>query len=269
MNFIDTHAHLNFSNFAQNYKEVIERARKSGVRAIINVGTSEKSSKKAIEIAHEYDKGVYASVSLHPIYAHKKFDYQAMKKLAEDKKVIAIGETGLDYHYDSENRERKKEVFRQILKLGQELEKPFIFHCREARDDFISEIKKYAPFFKSGRLRGVMHCFPGDWNFAKEVLDLGLAISYTGLITFTKREDQLEAVRKIPLERLMIETDCPFMAPEPYRGKTNEPRYVIEIAKKIAELKNISLEKVADQTTKNAMEFFKIQLFDSDSAVAQ
>ncbi len=123
-------------------------------------------------------------------------------------------------------------------------------------------IKDYAPDFKSGQMRGVAHCFPGDWDFAKEILDLGLMISYTGLITFTKREDQLVVVRKIPLEKLMIETDCPFMAPEPYRGRTNDPKYVIEVAKKIAEIKNISLEKVADQTTKNAIEFFGIELMD-------
>lgn len=260
--FIDTHAHLNFSEFAENYKEVIERARAAGVEAIINVGTSETTSKRAIEIARKFPKGIYASVALHPIYAHKKFDYGSMKKLASDDKVVAIGETGLDYHYNDDNHQRKKDIFKQMLRLGQELKKPFIFHCREAKSDFMEIIKGYQADFKSGKLRGVMHCFPGDWDFAKEVLDLGLMISYTGLVTFTKRQDQLEAVKKIPLEKLMIETDCPFMAPEPYRGKTNEPRYVVEIARKIAELKNISIDEVGEQTTNNAIDFFGIELMD-------
>ncbi len=262
MDFVDTHAHLNFSHFKENYREVIERARKSGVRAIINVGTSEKASRRAIEIANEYEKGVYATVSLHPIYAHKEFDYKKMKELASDEKVVAIGETGLDYHYNSDNIERKKEVFREVIKLGLELKKPFIFHCREARDDFMEIIDKYRSKLKSGQIRAVMHCFPGDRDFAKEVLDLGMMISYTGLVTFTKRDDQIEAVKNIPLDRLMIETDCPFMAPEPFRGKTNEPKYVVEIAKKIAEIKNISVEKVASKTTKNAIDFFGIELMD-------
>jgi TatD DNase family protein len=268
--FVDTHAHLNFPEFAKNYREVIERAKKAGVRTIICASADIKTSKRAIEIANEYPKGIYAAVGIHPIHADQN-NFQELKKLTKDKKVVAIGETGLDYkeiqnakvkmQNDKEKlKNNQKELFESHLEIAKKIGKPLIFHCRDGRSDFVKIIKKYAGDFKSGRMRGVMHCFPGNWDFAREILDLGMMISYTGLITFTKREDQLEAVKKIPLERLMIETDCPFMAPEPYRGQRNEPAYVLEIAKKIAELKNISVDKVAETTTKNAMEFFGVAL---------
>jgi len=267
--FVDTHAHLNFPEFKDDYQKVVKRARKAGVRAIINVGTSYDASRRAIEIAHEYPKGIYASVALHPIYAHKEFDYQAMKKLASDEKVVAIGETGLDFSRSEKTKDLQKKLFERHLVLAREIRKPLIFHCRDGRSDFVKIIKKYAGDFESARIRGVVHCFTGDWEFAKEILDLNLMISYIGIITFTKNLEQIEAVKKIPLDRLMIETDSPLVAPEPYRGKINEPAYVVEIAKKIAELKNISIEEVAEQTTKNAVEFFKIQLLDGDSVVIQ
>lgn len=260
--FIDTHAHLNFSHFKENYQEVIRRARAAGVRAIINVGAQIGSTKSAIKIASEYEKGMYATCAVHPIHADENFTKEELEKLAEDRKVVAIGETGLDYYRIKVLKNVQKKVLFDHIELAKKIKKPLIFHCREAKNDFLDVISQYQDDFKSGRLKGVMHCFPGGWDFAREVLDLGMMISYTGLITFTKDINQIEAVKKIPLEKLMIETDCPFMTPTPFRGKTNEPKYIIEIAKKIAELKKISLEKVADQTTKNAIEFFGIELMD-------
>ena len=267
------------------------------MRAIINVGTSEKTSRKAIEIANEYEKGVYfkmdrprgsedtrrnkiqgrppvavyASVSLHPIYASKEFNYDKFLDMARDKKVVAIGETGLDYWHIQNDKERQKDyqkkLFKLHLDLAKEMGKPLILHCRNAKEDFMKILDKYAPDFKSGQMRGVVHCFSGDSAFAKAILDLNLFISFTGIITYPKNEELCKVIHKIPLDKMMIETDSPYIAPQAFRGKRNEPAYVLEIAKKIAELKNISVEEVANQTTKNAVEFFGIQLFDDGPSV--
>ena len=252
--YIDTHAHLNFEAFKSDYKETIERAFIDDVRAIINVGSNLETSKKAIEIAEKYDKGVYAAIGLHPIHARgEKFDEAEFLKLAKNEKVVALGETGLDYYYDKLTAELQKEIFRKFLKMSQVVSKPVILHSRDAGEDVLSVLMEEQP-----EPRGVMHCFPGDWPYAKIILDIGLYISFTGLITFTKNSNTYEVLQKVPLERLMIETDCPFMSPEQYRGKRNEPAFVIEVAKKIAEIKKLPLEKVADQTSKNAIELFRL-----------
>jgi TatD DNase family protein len=261
--FIDTHAHLDFSHFKDDYKEVIERAKKTGVRAVICVGTSLKASKRAIEIANEYQKGIYATVSVHPIHVSRKpgFDYDLIKKLAKDKKVVAIGETGFDFHYHPEEILNQEKVFKDLLALAKDLRKPLIFHCREAREDFMQIVGNYASDFKLGRIRGVVHCFSDNLAFAKAILDLNLFISFTGIITYPKNEELQNVVREVPLNKMMIETDSPYIAPQSFRGERNEPVYVIEVAKKIAELKNISLEEVAKSTSKNAIEFFEIKLY--------
>ncbi|MGA2666587.1 MAG: TatD family hydrolase [Patescibacteria group bacterium] len=250
--FIDTHAHLNFEKFKDDYKEAIDRAFNADVRAIINVGSNLETSKKAIEITGEYPSGLYASIGLHPIHVKEEdFEISEYEKIVKNSKVVAVGETGLDY-YDHQSAEAQKELFRRHLNLAQKFAKPLILHSRDASDDVLSVLME-----EKNDLMGVMHCFQGNWNFAKVVLDLGLYISFTGLITFSKNSETMEVIENVPLDRLMIETDCPYMSPEPYRGRRNEPAFVVEIAKKIAEIKKLPLLKVAEQTSKNAEKLFK------------
>jgi TatD DNase family protein len=254
--FIDTHAHLNFEKFAKDYPAVIKRAFDANVKGIINVGSNLKTSKKAVGIANEYSNGVYAAIGLHPIHIkEEEFDENAFEKIAQNKKVVAIGETGLDYYYDKGTAPQQKELFRKHINFAQKISKPLILHSRDAGEDVLT-------FLMESRhdIRGVMHCYQEDWSFAKVILDMGLYLSFTGVITFSKNEKTFEAIREAPLERILIETDCPYMTPEPYRGKRNEPAYVIEVAKKIAELKKISLEEVAEQTSKNAIKLFGLDL---------
>jgi len=257
--YIDTHAHLNFEAFETDYREVIERAFAADIRAIINVGSNLKTSLEAIKIAEIFDKGIYTAVGLHPIHIKDEdFDSNEFEKIAREEKVVALGETGLDYYYDRSTKERQKEIFRKILSIANKISKPVILHSRDAGDDVLSVLIE-----EKIDTKGVMHCFQGNWQYAKVVLDMGLYISFTGLITFTKNYETFEVIKNAPLERMMIETDCPFMSPEPYRGKRNEPAYVIEVAKKIAEIKKLPLEKVAEQTSKNAKNLFRITYEDS------
>jgi len=262
--YIDTHAHLNFKAFETDYREVIERAFEADVKAIINVGSNLKTSLEAIKIANMYAQGIYAAVGLHPIHVKEEnFDSKEFEKIASDKKVVALGETGLDYYYDRGTKEQQKEIFRKILTIANKISKPVILHSRDAGDDVLSVLIE-----EKIESKGVMHCFQGNWQYAKVILDMGLYISFTGLITFSKNYETFEVIKNAPLERIMIETDCPFMTPafvetsagkpEPMRGKRNEPAYVIEVAKKIAEIKKIPLEEVAEQTSQNAKELFKI-----------
>ena len=266
--FIDTHAHLNFKDFNNSYAQIIERANAFGVGKIIVVGSNFESSIKAIEIAKKYPN-VYASVGLHPTHiGDEVFDEEKYLKLAKDKKVVAIGETGLDYYYtggitrfsrqtgsyyDKTNATEQQVVFEKLIKIANITSKPLILHARDAGDDLISVLMGQHILPKA-----VMHCFSENWQFAKTVLDMGLLLSFTGVITFSKNQDTFEVIREVPLEKIMIETDCPYLAPEPHRGKQNEPAFVIEVAKKIAEIKKISLEKVEAQTSKTAEDFFKI-----------
>ncbi len=263
--FIDTHAHLNFKAFNDDYQDAIERASDANVRKIINVGSNLETSEKAIAISSQLSAfSLYASVGLHPIHvADEKFDYDTYLNLAKEEKVVAIGETGIDLFHDKNTYEIQKEIFSQFLLIAKEVNKPVIIHCREANNQLLEILKSQKALPK-----GVIHCFCGDWKFAKELLDLGFLISFTGIITFTKdpsrvREprrgsDLLEAVEKVPLDKIMIETDCPYLAPQNYRGKRNEPAYVTEVAKKIAEIKNLSLTEVEKTTTINAIKLFNL-----------
>lgn len=283
---IDTHAHINFSAFKNDADETIKRALKNDVW-IINVGSQNTTSKRAVEIANKYNKGVYASVGLHPTHLFKtyvdisevganfksrveKWDKEYYENLAKDKKVVAIGETGLDYNFIPDNIDRKmaekkqQEVFRKELDLADELDLPVIIHSRDVHKDVVAILKEYLDAGKLKR-KGVSHCFTGSWEEAQMYLELGFLISFTGIITFKPRKSQLalqekilEVVKNIPLEKCMIETDAPYLSPEPYRGKRNEPFYVEYVAKKIAEIKNIGFEEVSKITTKTAKEFFKI-----------
>lgn len=254
--YIDTHAHLNFEKFKDDWAEAVDRSFDSNIGAIIIPSSNLETSIKALEIAKHYDKGVYAAIGLHPIHVkEEEFDSAAFEKLIKNPKVVAVGETGLDYYYDRTSKEQQKELFRKHLNLAQKYAKPMIFHSRDAGEDVLSLLMEEKNDFS-----GVMHCYQGNWQFAKVLLDMGLYLSFTGLITFTKNSNTLEVLQKVPLDRLMIETDCPYMTPEPYRGQRNEPAFIAEVAKKIAEIKKISAEEVAEQTSKNAIGLFNLKL---------
>ncbi len=278
--YIDTHAHVNFSAFKEDIGEVINRSLSDNTWMVV-VGSDYKTSKLGLDIANRYEKGVYAAIGLHPIHAHEgdangedysvnqkaeKFNYDIYEKMAKFEKVVAIGEIGLDYyHIDSSKdiqkiKNEQKEVFLEQLKLARILDLPVIIHCRQAHDDMIGILKKFKKenreLFKKDRPWGVMHCFSGDEDLAWQYFSLGLIISFTGIVTFSKQWDDL--IRKLPPDKFLIETDCPFMTPEPYRGKRNEPVMVKYIAQRISEIKNLKQERVAEITTRNAKELFNI-----------
>jgi TatD DNase family protein len=249
---IDTHAHLTMPEYS-DLAEVVERAKEKGVEIIINASFDLESSQAAVRFAKEFP-GLYAAVGIHPHDAHTVTPEMVneLKKLSQNPKVVAIGETGLDYHYTLEHKDKQKEVFREHLRLAQELSLPVIVHDREAHEDVMTIIREE----NRGDLKGVLHCFSGDLKLAQWAIDMGLYISFTGNVTFKKAQKMSEKVAAIPLEKLLLETDCPYLSPEPHRGERNEPAYLIHTAQKIAEIKNISLAEIEEITTQNAKKLF-------------
>jgi len=277
---IDTHSHVNFNMFKNDADEVIRRSLSSDTWMIL-VGSEYKTSKRALEYANKYEKGVYAAVGLHPTHVvevkakgddynfnskGEEFSYDAYEKLARFQKTVAIGEVGLDYYHMPDGvdpsvvKAKQKEVFLSQLKLARFVNKPIIIHCRQAHDDMLVLIKQFKKenreLFSDSKPWGVMHCFSGDEDLAWKYFSLGLIISFTGLITFSKKWDEL--IRKMPSDKFMIETDSPYMTPEPHRGKRNEPVLVSFVAKRIAEIKNLNYERIAEISTKNAKMLFGI-----------
>ncbi|MCX6808419.1 MAG: TatD family hydrolase [Candidatus Berkelbacteria bacterium] len=260
--YIDTHAHLDFPEFKTEVPAVLGRARESHVERIINVGVDYETSKHSLDLARKYPE-IYAAVGVHP-HCAKELSIEMkgqIMTLANHEKVVAIGEIGLDYyhlkrssqyaHYP--NRDEQIFCFEQMLDLALETGLPAIIHNREADADILGILKSY-----HGQLRAVVHCFSSNADYAEKILDLGFAISFTGNITY-KNPDIHEAIKKIPLGSMMIETDCPYLAPAQYRGKRNESAYVIETARKIAQLKGLSLAEVEEETTKKAKKFFGLK----------
>ncbi|MFQ5585280.1 MAG: YchF/TatD family DNA exonuclease [Thermodesulfobacteriota bacterium] len=253
----DTHAHLDDRRFDSDREEVIERARGAGVEQIITVACwdAEQGFDAALEIAEKND-AMYAAIGIHPHDARLVGEetFQQIQSLAGREKVIAIGETGLDYHYDNSPREVQREAFRSHIRLARSLNLPLIVHTREADTDTLAILKEEG----AGETGGVFHCFSGDYDMATECLDMGFLLSFTGIVTFPGATALHEVVKKIPVERMAVETDCPYLAPVPCRGKRNEPAYVVETAKRIAALKGLSLDDVARITTLNAQGLFGI-----------
>lgn len=277
---IDTHAHINFNEFKDDGDEVIHRSLANNTWMIL-VGAEYKTSKRALEYTNKYETGVYATVGLHPIHLNEikangedynfisrqeDFNYDVYEKLAQFKKVVGIGEIGLDYYHIDPTadlatvKKRQQETFLSQLKLANNLNLPVIIHCRQAHDDMLEILKKFKKDFNNqlpkDKSWGVAHCFSGDEDLAWRYFSLGLMISFTGIITFSAKWDNL--IRKVPTDKIMVETDCPFMAPEPFRGKRNEPLLVKYVAERIAEIKNLSAERIADITTNNARTLFNI-----------
>lgn len=266
---IDSHSHIDGEDFDADREEVLERARASGVGAIVVVGTGNPRAgdlERAIELA-ERESDVWATVGVHPHDA-KLFDAAAeikLRELLKHERVIALGEIGLDYHYDNSPRDVQCEAFRQQLRVARELNLPAVIHTREAEDDTI-EILREAFSDSSNeeeneniqKLNGVMHCFTGSLALAEAALELNFMISFAGVVTFKKAESLREVARRIPFERMLIETDSPFLAPVPHRGKRCEPAFISETAKCLAELRGVELEGFGHITTENFARLFKI-----------
>lgn len=295
---IDSHSHLNFAAYKNDADEVIKRALDNNIW-MINVGSQIDTSQRAVEIAQKHKEGVFAAVGLHPIHLQKiqvdekvdehesfaflsraeKFNKQKYAQLAQEPKVVAIGEVGLDYYHikgrtiphlnpppppfgrgrkkkgEGKMKKLQKEIFIQQLELASELDKPAIVHCREAHKDLLEILTEQKQHLKN--LRGVVHSFSGRWSQAQQYFELGFLVSFNGLITFARDYDKV--ILNSPLEKTLVETDCPYLTPVPHRGKRNEPSYVKYVAEKIAELKKISFEEVAKVTTENARELFEIE----------
>lgn len=275
---IDTHAHLNFNSFKNDTDEVIDRAIKNNTW-LINVGSQIDTSRRAVAIAGKYKEGVYAAVGLHPIHLiesdyvdpeedvefktkAEEFDFEKYKELAQNNKVVAIGEMGLDYYHLPKTgdvkqiKNKQKKTFLAQLNLAIKLDLPTIIHCREAHKDLFFLLEDVQRKFPDKKLKGVVHCFSGSWQDGQKYLEMGLLISFTGVITYSDSYNKV--ILNTPLEKIMVETDCPYLAPVPYRGQRNEPLYVKYVAERIAEIKGVSFTKVAEATTKNAREFFGI-----------
>jgi TatD DNase family protein len=275
----DTHAHVNFAAFKSEHKDLIERTLSDGVW-LNNVGTQKDTASEAVRIANEFKEGVYAVVGLHPIHTtaqhvdeeessfdtrEEAFDYEYYKTLAMDSKVVGIGETGLDYYRipDGMSKEQvqaiQKPVFREHIRLSKELDKALVIHCRASKDttdayeDIIEILKQEKPE------RFEIHSFTADWQICQKFLELGAYIGLNGIITFDKTGTLKEVVTNCPIERMVLETDAPYLSPAPYRGKRNEPAYVKYVAEYIAQVKEISIEEVSDSTFENSKQLFKIK----------
>ncbi|MBQ9914672.1 MAG: TatD family hydrolase [Clostridia bacterium] len=251
--YFDTHTHLDDERFDDDRDTVVQKMRDARVSLAVNIGSDMKTSRKSIEIAKAYD-GIYAAVGVHPHAAEEMTDEDitALAQMAKGPKVVAIGEIGLDYYYDNSPRELQKKWFQRQIELAKELDLPYVVHDRDAHADCMEIIKK------SGYFRGVMHCYSGSCEMARELLELGFYISFAGPVTFKNGRKAKEAAIYVPMERLLIETDSPYLTPEPYRGQRNDSSYVQYVAKEIAALKGLTIEETARITRENGKCFFGI-----------
>jgi TatD DNase family protein len=258
--FVDSHAHLDGDEFNEDREEVIQRARAAGVSTILDVGTGDPHSgalERAVELAERHSD-IFAALGTHPHDA-RLFDNAAEERIAklinQSSRVIAWGEIGLDFHYDNSPRDVQLQVFARQLELARQLRLPIIIHTRAAERETIQTLKSH---WAGHGLPGMMHCFSGSQWLAEQAIELGLAISFSGIVTFKKANDLRAVAQQLPLASLLIETDCPFLAPVPFRGKRNEPAYVVEVARCLAELRETSLEDIARATTTNFNRVFAL-----------
>ncbi|HEX8747545.1 MAG TPA: TatD family hydrolase [Pyrinomonadaceae bacterium] len=260
--FVDSHAHIDGQEYDEDRDEVVARAREAGVRAILNVGTGDPSSgafERAVQVSENYEH-VYAAVGVHPHDASLFDDVAAerLERLAlESSRVIAWGEIGLDYHYDHSPREVQRQIFRRQLRIARRLELPVIIHSRSADEDTVRILREE---MSDSKRRGIMHCFGGSTQMAESVLELGFMISFAGNVTFKKAEELRDAARRVPLDRLLAETDCPFLTPVPFRGRRNEPARVREVVAGLAALHGLETEELGRVTSGNFSRFFNLDL---------
>jgi TatD DNase family protein len=262
--FVDSHAHLDGKQFETDREDVIARAREAGVKTIVAIGNGDgpPTLDAGVRLAEKYPF-LYATVGIHPHEARLADEtaFAEMARLARNPKVIAWGEIGLDYFYDHSPRETQKQVFARQLELAAAAKLPIVIHCRpsessaDAWEDCLRMIEQqWAPH----DLGGILHCFTGSWAQAKRALDVGFMISFAGNVTFPKAQQIRDAALQVPLDRMLIETDAPYLAPVPHRGKRNEPAFVTETARKLGELRGLGMEEVGEQTSRNFYNFFKL-----------
>jgi len=255
--FIDSHAHIDGAEFDGDRDEVIERARAAGVSVILNVGTGDPHSgvlERAVGLGRSHEN-IYTAIGTHPHDARLYDDAaeERIKKLITSEGVIAWGEIGLDFHYDNSPRDVQVAVFKRQLHAARECDLPVVIHTREAESETIEILKSD---FADAKRRGVFHCFSGSMDLAQRAIELGFMISFSGIVTFKKADELRSVASEVPLDRLLIETDCPYLTPIPYRGKRNEPAYVVEVARCLADLHGVDVEEMARITTENFQRFF-------------
>lgn len=254
MTLVDSHCHLDFEDFETERDEIIQRARSSGVQTMLTICTHVNRMDRILAVAEHYDQ-VFCSVGLHPNHVdeHPKVELEDLLKWAAHEKVVGIGETGLDYYYDYADTERQVRSFRTHIAAARETGLPVIIHSREAEDDTAAILKEE---MGQGAFPGVLHCFSSHQRLAEVALELGLYVSFAGIVTFKNAKDLQETARMVPLDRILVETDCPYLAPVPKRGKRNEPSFVVHTAEKLAELKEMSTGELSEATTDNFYRLF-------------
>ena len=250
MRIIDSHAHYDDSSFDADREEILRELFSGEICKIVNIGCSVKSSYSSVKLAEEY-AGIYAAVGLHPDAADEIDRIEEIRRLCDNKKVVAVGEIGLDYHYEEHSRDIQKKAFEEQLKLAAELDMPVVIHSRDAWEDTMELLRKYRP-------KGVMHCFSGSAEIARERVTMGMYVGFTGVVTFKNAKKALKALEAVPLDRLLVETDCPYMAPEPNRGKRNYSGYLPYTVAAMAAVKGVSPDEMAEITVENAERLFNI-----------
>jgi TatD DNase family protein len=252
---IDTHAHLDDARFDGDRDAMIARAREAGVEHFVTIGCDLTTSRAAVELADRYPF-IYATVGVHPHEAKQIGDswYDDLRRLAEHKKVVAYGEIGLDYHYNHSPPKLQRERFREQITLARDLRLPIVVHTREAQEDTIAILKEE----NAADVGGVFHCFSGDAQLAKNALDLGFLLSFSGVITFQNATMLRDIVKTVPMDRILVETDSPYLTPAPHRGKRNEPAHVRLVSEKIAAIQGMTADQIAELTSQNARRVFKI-----------
>lgn len=252
---IDTHSHLFDEQFDSDRQECIRRAKQANIEKILLVGFSSETNRQAMEMSQK-DAVFYPTAGLHPSLALSVNEQMLDEytEWVENHRVYAIGECGLDYHYGKEDMDKQKELFRFQLELAQKKNLPVIIHMRDAQQDTFQIVRSFA-----GKITGVMHCYSGSWEMAREWIKLGFYISLGGPVTFKNANESKKIAQEIPLDRLLVETDCPYLAPTPYRGNRNETAYIVYVIEEIARLRGISFEEVAQKTTENAMKLFHLE----------
>lgn len=252
----ETHAHLNAKEFDEDREEVIARAQENGVSTIVNIGFNAETIPTCMELAEAYDF-IYAVVGWHPQDAKDMTDehLEWIEELSRHPKVVGLGEMGLDYYWDTSPKDVQAEVFRKQIRLARKLDMPIIIHNRDAHQDVLTILKEE----KAAEVGGIMHCFSGSWETAKLALDMNFSISFGGPLTFKNAKQPKEVAAKVPLEKLLIETDCPYLTPHPFRGKRNESGYVRYVCEEMANIRGLSYEEMAQITSDNAKRLFRLK----------
>lgn len=250
---VDSHCHLDFPDLAVRLPEIIQRMQEKHVSYAVCIGVNLEDFPKVLSIA-ESDARFFATVGVHPEYTDvEEPDLDCLISMGQNQKIIAIGETGLDYYWHKDKPEWQRERFRTHIRAAKSLNKPLVIHTRESAEDTLRVLKEEG----ADAVGGVMHCFTENWEVASEALDLGFYISFSGIVTFKNATTIKEVAQKVPLDRILVETDAPYLAPVPYRGKTNEPSYVFHVAEEIARLRGLTVETVAEATTNNFFTLFQ------------